>query len=100
MAKVFYNEVGDRENVYQAAEVWKKNCLLQNRSLLFNNHELWTLHNLQTLKARFSDNPILTEKMTFDKKLEAQLNRAPQEIYQLAMEIMYVYYLFPYYGSV
>lgn len=100
MAKVYYNEIGDRENVYQAADVWKENCLIQDRSLLFQeNNQLWTLHNLQTLKSRFIDNPN-NEKLSFDEKFEAQLQGAPQEIYQLAMEIMYVYYLFPYSGSV
>lgn len=100
MAKVFYNEIGDRESVYKAADKWKEQCLLEDGSLFNADHELWTLKNLQTLKSRFNDNPLYTEKMTFDKKFELQLQGADQEIYQLALEIMFLYYLFPYYGSI
>ena len=100
MAKVSYNNIGDREVVYIAAEKWKEQCLLQDGSLFNANQQLWTLTNLQTLKTRLNDNPQYTEKETFDKRFEMQLLGAPQEIYQLAMEIMFIYYLFPYYGSI
>ncbi|CAH0307397.1 5-methylcytosine-specific restriction enzyme B [Peribacillus sp. Bi96] len=100
MAKVFYDVIGDRENVYNAANEWKENCLLQDRSLFNENHELWTVNNLQTLKTRFNENPMYTGKSTFDKKFEMQLQGATKDIYQLAMEIIYVYYLFPYSGTV
>ena len=96
MAKVFYDDIGDRDNVYNAANEWKENCLLQDRSLFSENHTLWTLQNLQLLKKRFNDSPMYSGQLTFDKKFEMQLQGAPQVIYQLAMEIMYVYYLFPY----
>lgn len=100
MAKVFYENMGDRDNVYQAAATWKEKCLLQDGSLFDNNTALWTLQNLQSLKAIFNDNPMYTEKATFDQKFEMQLKGAPQEIYRLAMEIMYIYYLFPHYESI
>lgn len=101
MAKVFYDTIGDRDNVYQAAEFWKEKCLLQNYSILFGeNHELWTLNNLQTLKTRFNDNPMHNDHLTFDKKFEFQLQGVSQEIYQLAMEVIYIYYLFPSSGTV
>ncbi|GGA40721.1 AAA family ATPase [Psychrobacillus lasiicapitis] len=96
MAKVFYDVIGDRDNVYNAANEWKENCLLQDRSLFNENHTLWTLENLKLLKNRFNDSPMYSGQLTFDKKFEMQLQGAPQVIYQLAMEIMYVYYLFPY----
>ncbi|RAZ81128.1 AAA family ATPase [Planococcus halotolerans] len=100
MAKVFYNNIGDRDAVYIAADKWKEHCLLQEGSLFNAEQELWTLKNLQTLKSRFNDNPLYTEKMTFDKKFEMQLQGSEKEIYQLALEIMYIYYLFPYSGTV
>lgn len=100
MAKVSYNEIGDREVVYIAADKWKEHCLLQDGSLFTAEQEVWTLKNLQALKSRFNDNPLYTEKMTFDKKFELQLQGASKEIYQLAMEIVYIYYLFPYSGTV
>ena len=81
MAKVSYNNIGDREVVYIAADKWKEHCLLQAGSLFDAKQELWTLKNLQTLKSRFNDNPLYTEKTTFDKKFELQLQGADQEIY-------------------
>ncbi|TAA73394.1 AAA family ATPase [Planococcus salinarum] len=96
MAKVSYNSFGDREDVYIAADKWKEYCLLQDGSLFNPKQEVWTLKNLQTLKSRFNDSPMFTGKMTFDKKFELQLQGAEQEVYQLALEAMYIYYLFPY----
>lgn len=100
MAKVFYEEVGDRESVYQAAVKWREECLLQNGSLLNENEDVWTLENLKALKERFSDNPSLVEKANFDQKFEAQLKGSSPSVYQLAIEIIYIYYLFPYYKSI
>lgn len=100
MAKVFYEELGDRESVYTAAEKWKELCLLQDGSLFNSNQQLWTLTNLQNLKNRLKNDFQHTEKKSFDQKFELQLQGSSQEIYQLAMEIMFIYYLFPYYGSI
>lgn len=100
MAKVFYEEVGDREQVYAAADVWGEKCVINDGSLLFGDASVWTLENLQLLKTRFNDNPQYETKTTFDKKFELQLKGAPSAIYQLAMEVIYVYYLFPYYKTV
>ncbi|MBT2582608.1 MoxR family ATPase [Planococcus sp. ISL-109] len=100
MAKVFYDEVGDRESIYQAAVKWKEQCLLLDGSLLHDDAEIWTLENLKALKTRFNDNPSYTEKTSFDQKFEAQLKGAPPSVYQLAIEVIYIYYLFPYYKSI
>lgn len=100
MAKVFYEEVGDREQVYAAAEMWREKCIINDESLLFGDVSIWTLENLQLLKMRFNDNPLYDNAATFDKKFELQLKGAPDSIHQLALEVIYVYYLFPYYKSV
>ena len=100
MAKVFYEKVGDREQVYAAADMWREKCVIHDGSLLFGDASVWTLENLQVLKTRFNDNPLYDNKATFDKKFELQLKGAPNAIYQLAMEVIYVYYLFPYYKTV
>lgn len=100
MAKVFYEDVGDREQVYAAADVWRVKCVINDGSLLFDDASVWTLENLQLLKTRFNDNPQYDNKTTFDKKFELQLKGSPKAIYQLAMEVIYVYYLFPYYKTI
>lgn len=100
MAKVFYDEIGDRESIYQAAVKWKEECLLRDDSLLNDGVKIWSLKNLKELKNRFSDSPIYAEKTSFDHKLETQLKGAPPSVYQLAIEVIYIYYLFPYYKSI
>ncbi|MEK4924862.1 MoxR family ATPase [Cytobacillus sp. FSL R5-0569] len=100
MAKVFYDKVGDREKVYAAADMWREKCVINDGSLLFDDTSVWTLENLQVLKKRFNDNPQYENKTTFDKKFELQLKGSTDAIYQLAMEVIYVYYLFPYYKTI
>ncbi len=95
MAKVFHDVIGDRDNVYNAATIWRENCLLHDSSLFNNENHIWKLENLQALKARFNDNPVYSGNLSFDKKFEMQLQGASQDIYELALEILYVYYLFP-----
>lgn len=90
---------GDRDHVYEAANVWKETCLINDGTILFDNEAVWTIENLQLLKMRFTDNPQYDKDSSFDKKFELQLKGAPEAIYKLAMEVMYVYYLFPSYKS-
>lgn len=93
MAKVY-----ERQEVYQAATIWKEQCLIEDGSLL-THHQIWTKENLLNLKHRLVDTP-LYDKRSFDEKLKLQLADAPQPIYQLAMEVLVMYYLFPTSGSV
>ncbi|MGC6452320.1 MAG: hypothetical protein ACON31_00200 [Candidatus Puniceispirillaceae bacterium] len=51
-----WNDLPWREDVYEAAELWKTNCLLDDRSLT-GDPNIWTLENLRELQSRISDNP-------------------------------------------
>ena len=88
-----WNDLPWREDVYEAAELWKTNCLLDDRSLT-GDPNVWTLENLQELQSRISDNPDWS-KNTFEQKLFRQLNGASIEVGHLASEILWLIYLFP-----
>jgi len=90
MARV--NEV-DIEPVLKAAEVWRKKCLLEGRSV-FSGEALWSAENVQQLDMLFVENP-LEGKRSFYDKLHDQLADASPAIPKLAAEMLWVLFLFP-----
>lgn len=98
MAQMYWETEGDRAAIYEAVERWKEQCLYKDGSL-WTNASIWTAENLQHFYERLTKTP-LVDKRSFDEKLQLQLAGAPQSIYQLAIEVLYIYYLFPYSGSV
>ena len=78
--------------VLQAAEDWKRNCLLDDGSL-FSEGELWTAANVTLLAAVFLDHPIHGNERFIDK-LERQLNGSTPVIKQLGAETLWLLYLF------
>lgn len=79
--------------LYEAFELFKDRCLLQNRSLIWPGQEIWTITNLQRWKKQVSDSPIMEGKLNFTEKLEQQLVDAPPVLWGMAADLHYVYYL-------
>lgn len=85
--------VEQAKGVYEAAKVFRDNCLGRDGSLLFGGAEVWTLANLRTLKANFNDNADMSEASFFDK-LKRQLEPVSIDVVRLAAEVLAVYFLF------
>src|SRR3954463_16695568 len=83
----------DREAVYEAANAWRQNCLLDGRSV-FTQNTLWQASHVQEVIEHFVDRPD-TSKRSFDEKLQGQLSSAPPAASQLVAEMMWVMMLFP-----
>ena len=62
-------------SVLAAADAWRERCFMADGSL-FGDESLWTLSNIQDLKIRVIDNPIMGADLTFVEKLEEQLRGA------------------------
>jgi 5-methylcytosine-specific restriction enzyme B len=78
----------DRLNdILNAAERWKINCLLGDRSV-FTEHALWTAENIDLLDKYFVQNPI-EGKDTFVSKLRVQLGPALPEVKRQAAEMVW-----------
>ena len=88
-----WNDLPWREDVYAAAEVWKERCLLQDGAL-FDDKNIWTLENLQTLQELVVFNADWSAN-SFRDKLFKQLNDAQPNIFQLTAELVWLIFLFP-----
>lgn len=87
------------EIIYQVTESWKKNSLLNDYGLIWENETIWTKENLYRFRKIFIDSPDESGK-SFDEKLKIQLEHEDEKIYKLVIEILFIYYLFPYPGSI
>jgi MoxR-like ATPase len=74
------------------AESWKTKCLLADESI-FSADSLWSLQNLDLIDKYFVRNP-LSDKATFIEKFRTQLEPSPQQVKQLASEMMWFLLLF------
>ncbi|TWI59300.1 AAA family ATPase [Halalkalibacter nanhaiisediminis] len=99
MALFYENKVNDRKAIYDAAEKWKNECLLDNKSLIWDEESIWTNANLDRFRAIFVENPDESGD-SFDSKFKKQLENESDSVYKLAIEIMFIYYMFPYKGSI
>lgn len=99
MAIYYELEKNDRKSIYDAAEKWKNECLLNDKSLIWNGETIWTDSNIKRFKSIFVENPDVSGD-NFDAKLKKQLEKESEGVYKLTIEIMFIYYLFPYSGSI
>ncbi|WP_416150243.1 AAA family ATPase [Salipaludibacillus sp. HK11] len=98
MARSYEMEKGDRDSIYDAAKKWKQECILSDKSLIWEEESVWTDSNLQRFQAIFVDNPDESGN-SFDQKLQIQLENESQGVHKFVIEILFIYYLFPHKGS-
>ncbi|MDM5326839.1 hypothetical protein [Neobacillus sp. CF12] len=92
---IFYSEKkNDSKVVYDAAEKWKKECLLNNKSLIWDGEPVWTVQNMDRFKSIFVENPDESGD-TFDDKLQKQLEIESIGVYKFVIEMLFMYYLYP-----
>lgn len=81
----------DTSPVLEAAEYWKKNCLL-NEGSVFSDLSLWTHENFEVLRQEFVENP-LKGNQPFNEKISEQLRLASKDAQCLCAELRWLYYL-------
>lgn len=87
-----------REHIQAVIEAWKERCLLADGSLRGLDEELWTTDRLDRAYNNIIGNP-LVEEGTFIEKLKQQL-AGDRQLVLLGAELLIVYYLFAWDGSV
>ena len=80
------------EPILAAAEHWKDQCLLGERSLFSDGH-LWTRSNFQELQRAYVENLDDESGDSFLEKLERQLQPASPDAKCLWAEMTWVYHL-------
>lgn len=99
MAKYYVHKEGDRDEIYEAATKWKNECLLNNKSLIWDKEFIWTEQNMNRFRRIFIEEPDVSGN-SFDEKLRNQLKDESEDIYKFAIELLFVYYLFPVESSI
>lgn len=82
------------ESIYEAADLFRKRCLINHESFLWPGHYDWTIDNLEALWDAFIGHPD-TGNRTFLDKWEDQLAQQTEDIHRIATDIISFYYLFP-----
>ena len=63
-----------------AAERWRDQCLMQGKSLLWPDSDIWLTANLQRFKACFIDRPDTSRDKDFETKFKEQLATDPEDV--------------------
>ena len=79
--------------LYETIDTFFKNCLLSERSLLWPDKSYWTLDALRSLKENFILRPLIERGLSFEKKLERQLENASESAWAVICDIYYIYFL-------
>lgn len=85
--------VSGRDVIYDAAQLWKDECLIGDGSM-FGAGALWTEEHLDELDRHFIQNPDASSD-SFGVKLQRQLDAASPRARRLAAELLWVLMLFP-----
>lgn len=88
-----YSEHDTSKN-YEAAQVFRDNCLLRDGSLVFDGAALWRTDLLERIHKAFVATPDEGDR-SFIAKFKDQIEPAGQEVVRLAGELLCVYFLFP-----
>jgi len=84
----------DLSLIFQAADEWRDQCLIGGKSLLWPDHEVWSVANLRQFKACFIDRPDVAKDKNFEQKFKAQLAAENEDVTKLACELLFVYFLY------
>jgi 5-methylcytosine-specific restriction protein B len=91
-------EASTRMHIDAVVGKWRESCLIADGSLLFPGESLWTTENLKTAYRNVAKNPLLDARSFMDK-LKEQLG-SERELSLLGAELLVVYYLFAWVGSI
>lgn len=84
----------ETSRIYEAAKVFRNNCLLRDGSLLFEQARLWRPELLERIHTALVAAPDEGDRSFIDK-FRDQIKSAGPEVIQLAAELLAVYFLFP-----
>lgn len=91
MARYAIADVG-RDGIDAVGERWATECLIKDRSILFDDRSLWTAEHISDFYRRFVDQALIGEG-SFAEKLTAQVEGASPDLRWFVSELMIVYAL-------
>jgi hypothetical protein len=82
------------EAVYEVADLFRQRCLVESQSLLWPDHNAWTLENLDSFWAAFVEQPDDSSD-SFVTKWARQLRDQSDAVHRIAVDLAALYGLFP-----
>lgn len=82
------------QKIYEIADVFREQCLKDEGSLFYSEKKLWTEEFFTKINKCFIENPD-TSSNSFIEKFKEQLKGQDKEVFQLAAELLSVYFLLP-----
>ncbi|SDQ81309.1 AAA family ATPase [Virgibacillus salinus] len=99
MAIYYEQEKNDRKAIYDAADKWKNECLLKEKSLIWDGESIWTDANMSRFRKIFIERPDESGE-NFESKLKQQLVDESEGVYKFVIELLFIYQLFPVKSSI
>ncbi len=81
------------EILYSAFDQFLRLCVLDDRSLLWPDEQVWTPENVAEVKRRLIETPIFGGDLSFDDKLQEQMKGALPQHWMILCDMFYVYFL-------
>jgi MoxR-like ATPase len=81
------------EALYTAFDEFLGRCILDDRCLLWPGEQVWTLENVAEVKRRMIDSAVPGSDLSFEEKLQGQMQGASREQWMLLCDVYYIYYL-------
>jgi len=79
--------------LHDAFQQFLRQCLLDDRSLLWPTERVWTRENVVEIRQRLVDAPAPASDLSFEEKLVEQMHGAPPQHWMILCDLYYVYYL-------
>lgn len=84
----------DKKAIYGTAEKWKNECLLDEKSLIWDGEPIWTDTNINRFRSIFIEQPDASGD-SFDDKLKKQLENESVDVHKFVIELLFIYYIYP-----
>jgi 5-methylcytosine-specific restriction protein B len=83
----------EQEPVFSSIKLFIERCMLADRSLLWPEKAFWTQANIKEIKRRLYESPVIGGDLSFEEKLQQQMEGASSELWGVICDIYYVYFL-------
>jgi 5-methylcytosine-specific restriction protein B len=84
----------DANSIYEVAKILRDRCLQADGSILWENANIWTLQNLESIHSGFVAAPDSSDR-SFLEKFRDQVTPKGNDVIRLAAELVTIYFLFP-----
>ena len=81
------------EPLYNIFRVFLDFCIVHDGSLLWPGKHIWTPANVAEVKERMIDSPLWGNTLSFEEKLQKQMDGVNPDLWGLIADVYYVYFL-------